>query len=81
MKKIKELVSHIRAELHDADEYARKAAIIHDDDRQLSDMYAKLAGEELEHAHMEHEHAVRIIKAYRESGKEVPAAMQAVWDW
>ena len=65
MQKVKELVSHIRAELHDADEYARQAAMIHEDDRQLSDMYAKLAGEELEHAHMEHEQAVKIIKAYK----------------
>lgn len=81
MQKIKQIVSHIRAELHDADEYSREAALIHTDDRQLSDLYVKLANEEIAHAHLQHEQAVRIIKAYKDEGKEVPAAMQAVWDW
>lgn len=47
-------------------------------DKHLADMYAELARQELDHAGMEHEQAVRLIKEY---GKEPPAAMQAIWDW
>ena len=67
--------------MHDAESYAMQAAMLHDEDRQLSEMYARLAGEELEHAHREHEQAVRIIREYRDAGHEVPVATQAVWDW
>lgn len=47
MRKIKTIVGHIKAELHDAEQYAMQAAMLHDEDRQLSEMYARLAGEEL----------------------------------
>ena len=74
-------MTHIRAELQDAEQYAMQAAVVHDDDRQLSETYAKLASDELDHVQRLHECAVRLIKAYKETGREVPTAMQAVWDW
>ena len=30
---------------------------------------------------MLHAQAVRLIKAQRDAGREIPASMQAVWDW
>ena len=78
---IKELVGHIESELKDADEYADLALHYMDDDHTLSDMYRTLANEEINHAHKEHEQAVRLINAYKRDGNEPPAAMIAVWDW
>ena len=37
--------------------------------------------QELSHVDVLHEQAVRLIQAQRSEGKEVPAGMQAVWDW
>lgn len=81
MKQIKELVMNIRGEMEGAEHYAKLAVQYKDEDRQLADMYSKLAGIELEHITTLHEQAVRIIKAYKAEGGETPAAMQAVWNW
>ena len=77
MKVIKNLVDQIREELEDAKKYARCAAM-QEEDRKLAETYAALAREELGHANQLHDHAARIIK---ESGKEAPPAMKAVWEW
>ncbi len=68
-------------ELHDAEKYARLYHQYMDEDRQLSEMFKVLSNQELEHMNMEHNQATRLIRQYRDSGKEVPAAMQAIWDW
>lgn len=81
MKKIRELVEAISEELNDAEKYATKAIAYKEEDSQLGDMYINLARQELDHASAEHRQAVRLIENYRNSGKTVPEAMQAVWDW
>lgn len=81
MKSIKYLVEDIQEELEGAEHYAKLAAQNKDLDRALADTYYKLAGVELEHVNALHEQVVRLIKAHKATGKEVPAAMQAVWDW
>lgn len=82
MKIIKNLVDDIREEMEGAEHYAKQATQHKDDDRTLADVYAKLAGVELEHVNALHGQVVRIIKEWKTtSGKETPAAMQAVWDW
>lgn len=45
---------------------------------QLADCYAKMAETEIGHVNSLHEHAVRLIKAKKSAGTEVPSAMQAV---
>lgn len=37
--------------------------------------------QELSHVDTLHEQAVRLIQVQRSEGKEIPAGMQAVWDW
>lgn len=81
MRKIKMLVKDMREELCDAEKYAKRSAEFKDDDRELSSMYRQLAEQELAHADQQHSHAVALIREYKQSGKETPAAMQAVWDW
>lgn len=81
MKIIKNLVEDIREELEGAEHYAKLATQYKDEDRELADVYAKLANVELEHVDALHGQAVRMIKAQKASGVETPASMQAVWDW
>ena len=68
-------------ELHDAEKYARLYHQYKESDRQLSEMFKVLANQELEHSNMEHNQAVRLIRQYKDSGKETPPTMQAIWDW
>ena len=81
MKKIKELAEHIQEELCDAEEYAKSATMYKDDDKELADVYANLARQEIEHAHAEHEQVVRMIRKAREEGVTPPESMMAVWDY
>lgn len=82
MKIIKCLVEDIEEELESAEHYAKLATQYKDEDRELADVYAKLANIELEHVDALHNQVVRIIKDWRtKSGEEPPAAMQAVFDW
>lgn len=82
MKVIKCLVEDIQEELEGAEHYAKKATEYKDDDRELADVYAKLANIELDHVNALHGQVVRIIKEWKAtSGETVPTAMQAVWDW
>ena len=81
MKEIKTLVENIHDETEDAEKYAKLAVKYRDTDKELSDTFAYLAEEELGHMNKLHANAVRLIRKARDSGVEVPAAMQAVWDW
>ena len=82
MKIIKHLVEDINEELEGAEHYAKLATQYKIDDCTLADVYAKLAGVELDHVNALHEQVVRIIKEWKStSGKETPAPMQAVWNW
>lgn len=82
MKLIKCLVEDINEELEGAEHYAKLATQYKDEDRELADVYAKLANVELEHVNALHGQVVRIIKSWKAAnGQEPPAAMQAVWDW
>ena len=82
MKIIKELANDIRDELHGAEHYAKLAIRYKDEDRGLSDTYAKLSEVEMSHAVTLHDQAVRIIRDRKEKMQDkVPAGMQAVWDW
>lgn len=81
MKIIKCLVEDIQEELEGAEHYAKLATQYKDEDRELADVYAKLANVELDHVDALHAQAVRMIKAQKAAGAETPAPMQAVWDW
>lgn len=72
---------NIREELDSAEHYAKKATQCKGMDDRLASMYATMSAQELAHVDTLHEQAVRLIQAQRSEGKEVPAGMQAVWDW
>lgn len=81
MKQIKMIVRDIKDEIQGATHYAKLATQYKDTDKALADAYYTMANQELSHVDALHGQAVRMIKAYQATGKEVPAAMQAVWDW
>ena len=81
MKEIKCLVEDIKDELEGAEHYAKLALQYKHTDRQLADIYAKLAGVESEHVTVLHDQVVRLIKEHKEEGNDIPPAMQAVYDW
>ena len=71
----------IREELDGAEHYAKKSTQYKGMDDRLSSMYATMSAQELSHVDTLHEQAVRLIQAQKADGHEVPAGMQAVWDW
>lgn len=75
---IKDLCKMIREELDDAEKYAKEYVLNSENDSRLAEMFKRLALAELDHANWEHTEALRII---RESGREAPDSMKAVWDW
>lgn len=81
MKVIKNLVEDIEEELEGAEHYAKKATQYKDENRELADVYAKLANVELDHVNAIHGQVVRMIKEYKAGGNEPPAAMAAVWEY
>lgn len=81
MKEIKWLAENIEKELRDAEEYARAAHYYKEKDKELSRCCSSLAEEEIKHSDILHRQAVRIIQEYRDSGREIPTSMQAIWDW
>ncbi len=81
MKQIKTIVKDIKEELEGATHYAKLSTQYKDTDKALADAYYLMATQELAHVDALHTQAVRMIKAYQATGKEVPVAMQAIWDW
>lgn len=81
MKIIKDICESIRNSLDDAEKYASLAVKCKETDTKLTEIYSGIAQEHLNAIDKLHERAVEYIKQAKESGKEVPAPMQAVWDW
>ena len=81
MKIIKELSAMIEDELEGAEEYIKAAIHEKESDPNLADMFYSLAREEMGHMDKLHAAVVRLIKAKKESGAELPAGMQGVYDY
>ena len=81
MKIIKTIAEKIREEISDAEEYAKLAMTNKANYPEMADVFLNLSKQELTHANLLHEQAERLIRDYRASGKEIPAGMQAVYDW
>lgn len=82
MIQIKELVKSMREELSDSEAYIDMALHYKPRDKALADMYKELASQELQHAHMEHAQAERIIGQLNDPNMtKVHESMKAVWDW
>jgi rubrerythrin len=81
MKEIKWIAETIDSELEAAEHYAKAVHHYKDSDKELSRLCVTLAEAEMEHVDRLHRQAVRVINEYKETGREAPAAMQAVWNW
>lgn len=81
MKQIKRIVEYIEEELDGAEDYAKEAIHEKDVDKPLADMYYGMAMTEMEHVNALHKQAVRLIEEQKKAGVQVPAPMQAIWDW
>ena len=68
-------------EVVDARKYAKCSRKFKETDPELSRTFAQLANEELSHMERLHTQAERIIKQYRESHGDPPAAMMAIYDY
>lgn len=77
---IKELAKQIREELHDAEKYAKGSLDHKQDHPQLAALYNRLAGEEINHAMLLHDEAVRQIEKVA-AEKPVPPVMRELWAW
>lgn len=81
MQKLKVLAKGIRDELEGAESYAKKALEYKPTDQSMGNMYRQMAEQELSHADMMHNQAIRLIREQESNGITAPPAMQAVWDW
>lgn len=78
MKKIQCLVKDMGYELDAAEHYAKHALRNKDEDKELGDVYARVARQELEHCELFHAQAVRLIREY---DKEPPESMRSIWEY
>lgn len=81
MQIIKELSEYIEEELEGSEEYVKLAIKYKHHDKSLADMYYNMSLQEEQHAMKLHAEGVRQIALYKEDGHEVPADMQAVYDY
>ena len=81
MKELKEIIGDIGELLENAECYAKEAVKHKEQFPALASTYARIAQDELNHVDMLHRHAVEMIESKERGGAEVPASMQAVWDW
>ena len=81
MIEIREMSKHIDNELEYAEEYAKFALKYQSIDKNMADMYYKLAEDETRHYNMLHVQGVKLIKEYTEKGEKIPASMQSMYDY
>ena len=73
MKKIQCLVKDMGYELDAAEHYAKHALRNREEDKELGDVYARVARQELEHCELFHAQAVRLIREY--------GSMRSIWEY
>lgn len=81
MRIIEKLSEQIEEELEGAREYIECAAKYKMNNKELAELYYSLAVEEIGHSEKLHKGVVREIDKYKATGKEVPPAMLAIWDY
>lgn len=82
MKVIKDAIHVMKRELKEADKLAQMAIRYKPLYPAMSEMLATVARQALETATVTmHNRVAAEIKAYKATGKEVPAVMQALWDY
>lgn len=82
MKIIEKLSRMIEEEIHDAEKYIRCALEYKDDKemRDVAEMFARLANEEMAHMNLLHNQVVALIDNYRKTNGEPPENMRMLYD-
>ncbi len=80
MRIIKELSDNIKDEIEDAHKYASRALELKESNKEVADLYAALAQEELGHMEKLHAQVVKCIEAYRKDKGDPPANMQVRYE-
>lgn len=81
MKELKEVIMDMHEKLECAEEYAKEAVKHREQYPELAAVYYRISADDLAHMDMLHKQAVEMIDKKKREGREVPAPMQAVWDW
>ena len=81
MKELKEVIRDIGEILDSAEMYAKEAVKHKTQYPSLAGVYCRIAQDDLSHVDMLHKQAVVMIEEKKRDGHEVPASMQAIWDW
>lgn len=81
MQIIKELADSIEEELEGSEQYIKKAIKYKNHDKELADMYYAMSLQEEQHAMELHKQGARQIELYKKEGHEIPADMQAIYDY
>ena len=78
---VKQIAKDIRRELQAAEHYAMLASKYRDDHHELSEVYNKIAEQELDHANRFHTAAVRMLEDHKAKHGEIPHDLAQIWDW
>lgn len=81
MRMIKRLSKMIEEEISDAGNYIECALKWKEEDPLFSKTFYDLSVDELKHSSMLHEEVVKMINKHKAEGKEVPEAMQNIYNY
>lgn len=82
MKVIRDLVKVTKDELKDAERSLKMAMEYKSIDNATAIVFATIARQKIDNATgILHARQVALIKEHKSAGKEVPPAMQTIWDW
>lgn len=81
MKIIKELSEMIEEELDGAEEYAKDAVKLREENPTLAKVFYEISSDEMRHVDMLHTEVARMIEAHRREHGAPPAPMLAVYEY
>lgn len=81
MKELKEVIVDITEILDCAEMYAKEAVKHKSQCPDLSEVYARIAQDDLIHVGLLHKSVVEMIGSKKRAGVAVPESIQAVWDF
>ena len=81
MRILKDVIEKMNDTLEEIEWYSTKAHHLRAEHRALADTYIKIAEQHVGIYNNLHERAVALINEQKGKGVEVPASMQAIWDY
>lgn len=81
MKIIKELSEMIEEELEGAEEYAKNALMLKEENPSLAKTFYDISLDEVKHINLLHDEVKKLIEAHRREKGDPPVAMMAVYEF